>query len=113
MDDKLIEFTTLLRQNGLRVSMAENMDSFHALQLLGLGDRTLFKDALRTTLVKRSVDATTYDELFDLYFSGLGEMVKDSAGSLMGAMQLDEKSFQEMLDALADILRQMNVDLSE
>ena len=32
MDDKIVEFTELLRQNGLRVSMAENMDSFHALR---------------------------------------------------------------------------------
>jgi uncharacterized protein len=113
MDDKIIEFTSLLRQNGLRVSMAENMDSFHALQLLGLSDRAVFKDALRATIVKRAVDATTYDELFDLYFSGLGEMVKGSADSLMDAMQLDEKAFQELLDNLADILRQMNVELSE
>src|SRR6266481_2441091 len=113
MDDKIIEFTSLLRQNGLRVSMAENMDSFHALHLLGLGDRAVFKDALRATIVKRAVDATTYDELFDLYFSGLGEMVKGSASALMGAMQLDEKAFQTLLDALADILRQLNVELSE
>src|SRR5512143_3268399 len=104
MDDKIIEFTSLLRQNGLRVSMAENIDSFHALQLLGFGNRAVFKDALRATMVKRAVDAGTYDELFDLYFTGLGEIVKSSASSLMGQMQLDEADFQRLLDALAKIL---------
>jgi len=113
MDDKIIEFTGLLRQNGLRVSMAENIDGFHALTLLGFGDRTVFKDALRATLVKRAVDASAYDELFDLYFTGLGEIIKNSASSLMGQMQLDEAEFQRLLDSLARILEQLDVNLSE
>jgi uncharacterized protein with von Willebrand factor type A (vWA) domain len=113
MDDKIIEFTGLLRQNGLRVSMAENIDSFHALELLGFGDRTVFKDALRATMVKRAVDATTYDELFDLYFTGLGEIIKRSATSLMGQMQLNEAAFQRLLDSLAKILAELDVNLSE
>ena len=113
MDDKIIEFTTLLRQNGLRVSMAENMDTFHALELIGLHDRSAFKDALRATMVKRAVDVAAYDELFDLYFSGLGEVVKGSASSLMGAMQLDEAGFQQLLDELAKILEQLDIELSE
>jgi uncharacterized protein len=113
MDDKIIEFTSLLRQNGLRVSMAENMDSFHAVELIGLADRTAFKDALRASIVKRAVDAQTFDELFDLYFSGLGEMVKGSASSLMGAMQLDEAGFQQLLDSLKQMLEDLNVELSE
>ncbi len=113
MDAKLIEFTTLLRQNGLRVSMAENMDSFQALGLIGLGNRATFKDALRATLVKRSVDTSVYDELFDIYFSGLGEVIRSTASSLMGAMQLDEAAFQRLLDTLADLLKDLDIDLSE
>ena len=113
MDDKIIEFIALLRQNGLRVSMAENMDSFHAMELVGLGDRAAFKDALRATIVKRAVDAATYDELFDLYFSGLGEVIKGSATSLMGAMELDDAAFQQLLDSLAAILKQLGVETSE
>jgi uncharacterized protein with von Willebrand factor type A (vWA) domain len=113
MDDKIIEFTGLLRQNGLRVSMAENIDSFHALELLGFGDRNVFKDALRATMVKRAVDAGTYDEIFDLYFTGLGEIIKSSAASLMGQMQLSEADFQRLLDSLAKILEDLDVNLSE
>jgi uncharacterized protein with von Willebrand factor type A (vWA) domain len=113
MDDKIIEFTTLLRHNGLRVSMAENMDSFHAIELVGLADRATFKDALRATIVKRAVDAEAYDELFDLYFNRLGETIKGSAASLMGALQLDEAAFQQLLDTLAEILERLDIHLSE
>jgi uncharacterized protein with von Willebrand factor type A (vWA) domain len=112
MDNRIIEFTSLLRQNGVRVSMVENMDTFQALRLIGLGDRTAFKDALRSTLVKRAIDAPVYDDLFELYFSGLGAVVKDSATRLMESMELDEAAFQDLLDRLAELLKQMNVDLS-
>ena len=113
MDAKIAEFTSLLRQNGVRVSMAEHMDSFRAVALLGLGDRVAFKDTLRATLVKREVDVATYDELFDLYFSGLGNIVKGSASSLMGAMQLDDEAFQQLLDSMAEILKDLEINLSE
>lgn len=113
MDDKIIEFTALLRHNGLRVSMAENMDSFHALELIGLGDRTAFKDALRAAMVKRAVDATAFDELFDLYFSGLGEVVKGAASSLMRSLQLDEAAFQKLLDDLARLIDDLDIELSD
>jgi uncharacterized protein with von Willebrand factor type A (vWA) domain len=113
MDDKIIAFAGLLRQNGLRVSMAENMDTFHAIGLLGLGDRTAFKDALRATLVKRAIDVPVYDDLFDLYFSGLGDAVKGTAASTMEALQLDEASFQELLDQLKALLAQLDIDLSQ
>ena len=76
MDDKIISFVGLLRQNGVRVSFSESMDTFRALDLVGLGSRGGVKDVLRTTLVKRAVDVPTYDQLFDLYFSGVGEIVK-------------------------------------
>src|SRR6202158_721062 len=113
MDHKIIEFTSLLRQNGLRVSMAENMDSFHVLKVTGISDRATFKDALRASIIKRAVDAAAYDELFDLYFSGLGEMVKGSAAALMGSMQLDDAAFQKLLDQLAELVKDLDVDLSE
>ena len=51
MDGKIVEFAALLRANGLRVSMAEHLDAFHAVAELGIGDRQSFKDALRATMV--------------------------------------------------------------
>ena len=67
MQQKIVEFTNLLRKSGVRVSVAESIDAFMALDELSLSDREIFKDALRTTMVKRSEDIPTYDQLFDLY----------------------------------------------
>lgn len=113
MDDKIVEFTALLRANGLRISMAEHLDAFAAVLRLGITNRETFKDVLRATMVKRSVDLPVYDELFDLYFSGLGQVIREEADSLMSAMQLSEADFQALMDRLAEILEDMDLDLSE
>jgi uncharacterized protein with von Willebrand factor type A (vWA) domain len=113
MDDKIIEFTHLLRENGLKVSAAENMDTFAALGLVGIGDRQTFKDALRATLVKRVVDIPVYDELFDLYFTGLGEVIKAAGNATMQAMDMSPEEFQRFLEQLEETLKKMGADLSE
>ena len=56
MQQKLIDFTNLLRKSGVRVSVAETLDAFVALDEVSIGDREVFKDALRTTMVKRGED---------------------------------------------------------
>jgi uncharacterized protein with von Willebrand factor type A (vWA) domain len=113
MDAKIVEFTALLRTNGLRVSMSEHLDAFRAIAELGVTDRESFKDALRAAMVKRSIDVPVYDDLFDLYFSGLGEAIRESADALMDSMQLGEQDFQALMDQLADLLKNLDVDLSE
>jgi uncharacterized protein with von Willebrand factor type A (vWA) domain len=113
MDDKILEFAALLRQNGLRVSMAENMDTFHAIELLGIESRPLFKDALRATMVKRLVDMPVFDELFDLYFTGLGEILKGGAAAMQAALELTDAQLQALMDQLAQALQDMDIELSE
>ena len=39
MDARVVEFTSLLRQNGVRVSLSETMDTFRALSAVGLAAR--------------------------------------------------------------------------
>ncbi len=72
MQDQIIEFTNVLRRNGVRVSLSENIDAFRAIDLLGIEDSSQFRAALRTTLVKRAIDLRPFDELFDLFFLGIG-----------------------------------------
>ena len=55
----------------------------------GSATATACKDALRATMVKRAVDVPTFDALFDLYFSGLGEIVEAAAGATQDALELD------------------------
>jgi len=113
MDRRIIEFTGLLRQNGLRVSMAEQMDVFNALQVTGLGERLTMKDALRTALVKRSVDLSLFDELFDLYFTGLGDILRSNAQTTQGDLELSDADFQQLMDLLKQLAEQLDLDLSE
>ena len=113
MDAKLLEFVGLLRQNGVRVSFAESIDTFQALDLIGVGSQRGVKDALRATLVKRAVDVPTYDTLFDLYFSGVGEIVKGAESRSMQAMDLDPAEYQELLDELARFLSEQGIETSE
>ncbi len=113
MDAKIIEFVGLLRQNGVRVSFSESMDTFRALDVVGLGSRLGVKDVLRATLVKRSVDVPTYDSLFDLYFSGIGEIVKGAESRSMEAMELDPAAYQKLLEDLAKFLEEQGIEPSE
>jgi uncharacterized protein with von Willebrand factor type A (vWA) domain len=113
MDTKIIEFAGLLRQNGIRVSFAESLDTFRALDLVGLRSRATVKDSLRATLVKRAVDLPAYDALFDLYFSGIGEIVKRSEAASMEALEMTPAEFQALLDELEKLLREQGIELSE
>ena len=89
MQRKILEFANVLRQGGIRVSTAEAIDAFRALDHLGVSERELFRDALRATLVKRGDEIPTYDELFDLYWSGYYDQLKGAFGAAGDA--LDEQ----------------------
>lgn len=69
MKSALIDFVNRLRQSGIAVSQAEAMDGASCLQYINIGDRSQFKQALRSSLVKRCHDIQAFDVLFDLHFS--------------------------------------------
>jgi hypothetical protein len=112
MNDQIVEFSNLLRRNGIRVSPSENMESLRALELLGVEDPALFRTALRTTLVKRSLDIRLFEELFDLFFLGFGKSVTESDRRLMAQLGLGPKEFQEWLEQVRDLLERWKKDLS-
>jgi len=112
MDDRVVEFSNILRRNGIRVSLSENMDAFRALDLTGIRDSVLFRSALRTTLIKRSGDLEAFDELFDLFFFGLGESVRESDRRLMEQLGLSPRRFQALLEQIRDLLERSEGELS-
>ncbi|TMA38720.1 MAG: VWA domain-containing protein [Deltaproteobacteria bacterium] len=112
MNEKLLEFSNLLRQNGLRVSLAENMDTFRALSVVGLGDRETVRATLRASMVKRGVDIPTYEQLFTLFFSGLADAIAQSTAATRGALGLDDPDFQRLLEELERLLRERGIELS-
>ena len=101
VEDRLSEFATLLRQNGLKVSPAELADAGAALGLLGLGDRSTAHAALRSTLVKRGRDAPVFDRLFSLYFGGLGQLLDGLEKSLLKQLADEGLFSQDALEMIA------------
>src|SRR3989442_11165685 len=112
MNERLLEFSNLLRRNGLRVSLAENMDTFRALSVVGLGDREIVRATLRATMVKRAIDIPTYEQLFALFFSGLADAIAQSTAATQGALGLDDPEFQRLLEELERLLRERGIELS-
>jgi len=112
MDDQIIEFSNLLRRNGVRVSPSENMDALLALDLLGVEDPFLFRNALRAALIKRSTDIEAFEELFSLFFMGLGEPMRESDRGMMARLQLSPEEFQAMLEQIRRLLGGLNRDFS-
>jgi uncharacterized protein with von Willebrand factor type A (vWA) domain len=116
MQGKVIEFTNLLRKSGVRVSVAEAIDAFQSLDELSLDDREIFKDALRASMVKRGDEIATYDQLFDLFWSGFYDSLQQGFGELNTDMAQLGIDVDELLRQLAEMLGQMqdgDLDLSE
>lgn len=105
MEKKILEFANILRKSGIRVSTAETIDSFVALEELSLEDREIFKDALRTTMVKRGEEIATYDHLFDLFWSGFYDNLRESFGQATGGLSEMGIDVEELLRAIAQLLQ--------
>jgi len=112
MNEKIVEFCGLLRQNGLRVSVSESMDAMRGLGVAGLAERETVRAVLRATTVKRAVDVPTFERLFDLYFTGMGEVIKEITDGTRAALDLDPAAFQRLLDDLERFLREQGIELS-
>lgn len=113
MQDQIIEFANVLRRNGVRVSLSENIDAFRAIDLLGIEDPSQFRAALRTTLVKRTVDLRPFDELFDCFFLGLGQSLNQADQRLMEQLGLSPQEFQKLLERIERFLNQLEGELSD
>jgi uncharacterized protein with von Willebrand factor type A (vWA) domain len=113
MEEKLIEFANLLRQNGVRVSLAETLDAISASDVTGLSERELFRAALRATMVKRANELPVFEELFDVYFTGLGEIIKGASKAVQDALSMSDQDFQQFLDEMDQMLKEHGDELSE
>ena len=69
MDTTLTNFISVLRNADIRISPAETLDAFHAVQLVGYRDRTLLKNTLGMVLPKTVDEKAAFSECFDRFFS--------------------------------------------
>jgi uncharacterized protein with von Willebrand factor type A (vWA) domain len=108
MQQKILEFTNILRRSGIRVSTAEAIDAFAALDEVSIDEREVFRDALRSTMVKRGEEVPTFDQLFDLFWSGFYDQLRETFGEAAMGLDLDE-----LLQRIASQLGDMQGDIGE
>ncbi|RPI97310.1 MAG: hypothetical protein EHM32_01765, partial [Spirochaetales bacterium] len=65
---KILEFVRILKEADVRVSPAEAIDVFGALGYVDYTDRSLFKQALSTTLIKDYTDIPIFERCFREFF---------------------------------------------
>ena len=71
LGDSLVLFCRLLRERGLLVAAEETADAHRALSLVDIGDRSEVKLALRVLLASSVSDLSTFDMLFDEFWSAV------------------------------------------
>ena len=65
----IVGFLQSARRAGLRISVAESLDAFAALDTVGYDDRALLKESLGLVLAKTAGDKRLFDACFERYFS--------------------------------------------
>ena len=69
MDRTLTSFIRALRNADVRVSTAETLDAFNAVELVGYEDRDFLKRSLSLVLPKTQDEKEAFDNCFDQFFS--------------------------------------------
>lgn len=69
MDRILTEFIRALRGSHVRVSTAESLDAFHAVDLVGYDNRAMLKDSLSACLAKSEQEKAWFDSCFERFFT--------------------------------------------
>jgi len=72
--------------------------------VLGIVNKDLFRESLRTTLVKEAEDFAAFDELFPLYFGSGGPAMQNAMGDLSPD---DQQMLQAALQAMSGRLQQL------
>lgn len=112
MEERIIEFAEVLRQNGLRVSVAETADAVRASVQIPLSERGLFHAALSATLCKRSADVPVFNRAFDHYFSGAAGTFAAIDASLAARIKEEGLLEPSALAELAEALRKLTPQLA-
>ena len=112
MDECILEFATLLRRNGIRVSTPEILDSFQAVELVSLDEQAVFRQALCASLIKESRQVPLFHELFDAYFFSHSRLFQKETGGKRPDAFEHPGELQTVLDRLRDLLEESGFPLS-
>ncbi len=108
MEERITRFIAALRASGVRVSIAESEDAWHAIDFLGSQNREAFRLSLRSTLVKDYDALPVFDELFPQYFGQMAPPLLNPQTELSEEQQqMLQQMLQELVDQLAEQLQQL------
>ncbi|HOJ29622.1 MAG TPA: VWA domain-containing protein [Spirochaetota bacterium] len=62
------EFAEVLKKAGVNLSIVEVMDMMHALPLISIAEKEIFKQTLATTLIKDYTDIPIFNQCFEEFF---------------------------------------------
>jgi uncharacterized protein with von Willebrand factor type A (vWA) domain len=120
IESKLYEFIDVLRDANITVSADELLALFNALPHISLMEKDVFRQTLKTTLIKDYTDIPIFDKCFDDFFSpgddlqeavvqAFSEMksrefIRERAGMPPEEVAALERALSDFLDALPDTI---------
>lgn len=66
--ERLVDFVAALRTKGIMVGTGETVDAADAITRLGLDERSILREGLASTLIRKQSQRETFDQVFDIYF---------------------------------------------
>jgi uncharacterized protein with von Willebrand factor type A (vWA) domain len=94
----LVEFLRAARRAGVAVSVAESIEAFSAVDLIGYEDRQTVKDALRLVIAKSDEERERFDECFERFF-GIGNFEAGEDALFDAALETSPVELLELLDS--------------
>ena len=101
--DRHVGFVAALRDAGLTISVAEDMDAVNAVRELDLMDRAQLRAGYAAALVKRQAHRPAFDTLFELFFPAVPDETGADDEPAPPSQRMDDEvlAFRaELLDAL-------------
>ena len=98
---KLFEFIEVLRDAGVIVSVDEVLAVFNAAPEIDVYDKSVFRQMLKTTLVKDYTDIPVFNKCFEEFFTARERFFDNLDGDMAG---LKAGSPQEMISEISNML---------
>jgi hypothetical protein len=94
VNETLSRFLETLRHSDLRISTAEILDAYRTVDVVGISDRTLLKDALALSVAKSTEDQARFDDAFERFFAHI-DIVTPEQGEGEGDATADSEGMPE------------------
>ncbi len=116
-ESQLYEFIDILKDANVKISTDEVLSAFNSLAHIDFVDREVFKQTLKTTLVKDYTDIPVFENCFSRFFDGiddktggaheLAENNIDTIEAIKEKHDIDEHEMAELEESMAEFLERL------